>query len=212
VSKLYAAGFRTVGAIYAATQAELAARVEGVKAKGAERIWTGLRVKQPLWTELNFLCASCVMPRGVGHTKLKPLLELNPNPATWSAEAFKASRPAGLSAKTIDEICAATPAYLAWRAANSNIGPAAPAAAAGGAAASATPAGPQMVVVMTGFRDKALTAQLEAAGHIVADTVSKKTTHVVYPDGPEPTSTKLTKAKELGATVLSRAAFIALLS
>jgi DNA ligase (NAD+) len=218
VAKLYAAGFRTVGAIYAASQADLAARVEGVKAKGAERIWTGLRVKQPLWTELNFLCASCTMPRGVGHTKLKPLLALNPVPATWLAEIFKAARPAGLSAKTIDEICAAVPAYLAWRAANSNIQPAAvggagdPAAAGGaGTLAAPAPAGPQMVVVMTGFRDKALVTQLEAAGHIVADAVSKKTTHVIYPDGPEPSSTKLTKAKELGVIVLSRASFVALL-
>jgi NAD-dependent DNA ligase len=68
-----------------------------------------------------------------------------------------------------------------------------------------------MVVVMTGFRDKALVTQLEAAGHIVADAVSKKTTHVIYPDGPEPSSTKLTKAKELGVIVLSRASFVALL-
>jgi NAD-dependent DNA ligase len=230
VAKLYTAGFHTVGAIYAASQAELAARVEGVKTKGAERIWTGLRAKQPVWTELNFLCASCVMPRGVGHTKLKPLLALNPTPATWSPAAFKADRPAGLSAKTIDEICEAVPAYLAWRAANSNIGPAVcglPGAdakgshigtstAVGGAgvseATTPVPTGPKMIVVLTGFRDKALTTQLEAAGHTMADTVSKKTTHVVYPDGPEPTSTKLSKAKELGATVLSASAIRSLLT
>jgi NAD-dependent DNA ligase len=69
-----------------------------------------------------------------------------------------------------------------------------------------------MIVVLTGFRDKALTTQLEAAGHTMADTVSKKTTHVVYPDGPEPTSTKLSKAKELGATVLSASAIRSLLT
>jgi DNA ligase (NAD+) len=218
VAKLYAAGFHTVGAIYAASQAELAARVEGVKTKGAERIWAGLRVKQLVWTELNFLCASCVMPRGVGHTKLKPLLALNPTPVTWSAAAFKVDRPAGLSPKTIDDICEAVPAYLAWRAANSNIGPAIavpaepPSASADGSHIGTPAAGPKMIVVLTGFRDKALTAQLEAAGHTMADTVSKKTTHVVYPDGPEPTSTKLTKAKELGATVLSASAIRSLLT
>jgi DNA ligase (NAD+) len=212
VAKMYAAGFHTVGAIYAASQAELAARVEGVKTKGAERIWTGLRAKQPVWTELNFLCASCIMPRGVGHTKLKPLLVLNPNPATWSAAAFKASRPAGLSAKTIDEICEAVPAYLAWRSTNSNIGPSVSVTVSvSSTSVSEEEAGPKMIVVLTGFRDKALTAQLEAAGHTLADAVSKKITHVVYPDGPEPSSTKLTKAKELGATVLSASAMRALL-
>jgi DNA ligase (NAD+) len=226
VAKLYAAGFNTVGRIYAASQADLAVKVEGVKAKGAERIWNGLRVKMPLWTELDFMCASCRMPRGVGHTKLKPLLALNPNPQMWSRAALKAARPAGLSDKTIDEICAALPAYYAWRAVECNtIGPsssatAALAAAGGAGAAAAAPAiqaasaaaGSQMVVVMTGFRDKALTTQLETAGHIVADTVSKKTTHVVYPDGPEPTSTKLTKAKELGAAVMSVSEFRLLLN
>ena len=213
VAKLYAAGFRTVGAIYAASQADLAAKVEGVKAKGAERIWNGLRVKMLLWTELDFMCASCRMPRGVGHTKLKPLLALNPNPQTWSRAALKAARPAGLSEKTIDEICDALPAYYAWRAVECvGIGPSSTpvAAAVGGAGASA--AADQMVVVMTGFRDKALITALEAAGHIVADAVSKKTTHVVYPDGPEPTSTKLTKAKELGAAVMSASAFRLLLN
>jgi NAD-dependent DNA ligase len=59
----------------------------------------------------------------------------------------------------------------------------------------------QLVVVFTGIRDKALEAQLEAAGHIVADGVSKKTTHVVYPDGPVPTSSKITKAQELGISI-----------
>lgn len=241
VAKLYAAGFRTVGKIYAASQADLAAKVEGVKAKGAERIWNGLRVKMPLWTELDFMCASCRMPRGVGHTKLKPLLALNPNPQAWSAAALKAARPAGLSDKTIDEICAALPAYYAWRTEECvGLGPSsaiAPAAVGGAGASVSTAtaaapakAGSQMVVVMTGFRDKTLNTQLEAAGHIVADTVSKKTTHVVYADGPEtpsatgvyqpsrkaggaePASTKLTKAKELGAAVMSVSAFRLLLN
>ena len=203
VAKLYTAGFRTIGAIYAASPADLVAKVEGVKMKSAERIWSGLRVKMPLWTELNFLCASCRMPRGVGHTKLKPLLVLNPDPTSWSKTAMKAARPAGLSDKTIDDICAALPAYYAWRSTEcGTIGPSASILAEVESAGTGS-----MVIVLTGFRDKTLTAQLEAAGHTITDTVSKKTTHVVYPDGPEPTSTKLTKAKELGATVMSVSEF-----
>ena len=50
---------------------------------------------------------------------------------------------------------------------------------------------------------------MEAAGHTVAGTVSKKTTHGVYPDGPEPTSTKITKAQELGAKLMSVSEFLA---
>ena len=64
-----------------------------------------------------------------------------------------------------------------------------------------------MVVVFTGGRDKELEEKLQATGHTVADTVSKKTTHVVYADGPAPTTTKITKAKELGAQILSMSEF-----
>lgn len=201
VARLHAAGFTTLGAIYGATAADFAARVEGVKDKGAERIYTGLRVKQSTWTELTFLCASCVFPRGIGHTRLTPLLTLNPNPAAWDPTALAAAGPAGLSATTIHAICEAIPAYVAWRAANfpGTLSPAAATVAPVPVAAKADAA----TVVFTGFRDKALEAALTAAGHIIADTVTKKTTHVLYPDGPEPASTKITKARDHGAQILT---------
>lgn len=207
VAKMYAAGYRTLGKIYAATPAEFAARLEGIKDKGAERIWTGLRVKQATWTPLTFLVASSTMPRGVGHSKLTPLLALNPAPYSWSAAAFKAARPAGLSDKTIDAIVAAIPDYLAWL---DSTGFAAVAAAAPGPgplpAAGPGPEHP-ITVVFTGVRDRPLEAVLQAAGHTVADTVTKKTTHVVYADGPEPSTGKVAKAQELGIPVLSLSAF-----
>jgi DNA ligase (NAD+) len=205
VAKLFAAGYRTLAAVYAATPAELAARVDGVKTKGAERIWTGLRAKQSTWTELNMMVASCTMPRGIGHTKLKPLLSLTADPAAWNSAIFKAARPAGLSEKTIDEICAAIPAYLIWRTVNSlSVAPAlAPAPASALAEA--------LTIVFTGARDKELEAALVAAGHTVAAAVSKKTTHVAYPDGPAPTSSKITKAQELGAQLITVSALRATL-
>lgn len=200
VARLYAAGFTTLGQIYAASPNDFATRVEGVKAKGAERLHAGLRAKQSTWTELTFLCASCVFPRGIGHTRLTPLLALNPIPATWDATALAAANPAGLSTTTIQAICDAIPAYVAWRTANF---PGVTIATAVAAAAAAPPKADAATIVFTGFRDKALEAALTAAGHIVADTVSKKTTHVLYPDGPEPSSTKITKAREYGAQILS---------
>jgi DNA ligase (NAD+) len=210
VAKLYAAGFTTLKAIYAASVSELAARVEGVKAASAERIWNGLRAKQGTWTEVTLMYASCTMPRGVGHSKLTPLLAMNPDPATWSAAAFKMSRPAGLSDKTIDEIVAAVPAYLAWRLAAAPQVQAlqvqALQAVAPVAAAAAAPSVHSKVIVFTGGRDKTLEAALQAAGHQVADAVTKKTTHIAYPDGPEPSSTKITKAREMGIAILSASA------
>jgi NAD-dependent DNA ligase len=210
VAKLYAAGFTSVGAIYAASQADFAAHVEGCKGKMAERIWVGLRNKQSSWTELNFLIASCAMPRGVGHSKLQPLLVLNPTPATWSAAAFKASRPSGLSDKTIDAIVAAVPAYLTWRAANipASVTPVPITAAA---APVSVPDGPVMNVVLTGFRNNELESALQTAGHTLADTVTKKTTHVVHPDGPRPTSSKIIKAQEMSIPILTLSEMWALL-
>jgi DNA ligase (NAD+) len=199
VAKLYAAGYRTVGAIYTASADEFAAKVEGVKARGAARLWEGLRAGRAGWTELTLLVASCCMPRGIGHTRLAPLLAINPTPATWTVAGLTAgggSPPAGLTIKTVESIVAAVPAYVAWRAENFGATvfttPAAPAPAA---------AGPKATVVLTGFRDRVLEAALEAAGHTIADAVSRKTTHLVYPDGPEPTSTKITKARELGTAI-----------
>jgi DNA ligase (NAD+) len=195
VAKLHAAGFDTIGKIYAASQADFAAHVASCGPKMAEKIWTGLRAAQPTWTELHLMCASCTMPRGVGATKLTPLLALNPTPATWSAAAFQAARPAGLSDATIEAIVDAIPAYLAW-VSEAKLTP-----ATATVATTAPPSG--YVIVFTGTRDKALEAALAAKGHTVADAISKKTTHVVYPDGPAPTSSKITKAKEIGAKVLS---------
>ena len=183
----------------------------GCKGKMAERIWTGIRVGQPKWTEINFMVASCKMPRGVGHTKLKPLLTLNPNPVTWNAATFKAARPAGISDATIDAILEAIPAYQTWR--QENIAPMVslpPPVPTSLPTAQQVPA-TQMTVVFTEFRDKELRATLEAAGHIVADTITKKTTHVIHPDGPTPSSVKIQKAQSLGAAVMTATAFRALL-
>ena len=56
-------------------------------------------------------------------------------------------------------------------------------------------------------RDKALEATLQSKGHIVADAVTKKTTHLVHADGAAATSTKLIKAQEMGIKILSLSDF-----
>jgi len=206
VAKLYAAGFTDLKKIYAATPAELAAKVDGCKEKGAERIFAGLRVKQPTWTELNFMIASCTMPRSVGHTKLTPLLAINHDPRKWISEGktqFKGV--AGLSEKTIDAIIAAIPAYLSWKAAT-GLSVVATSVATSVVAKIPIPE-KQLVVVFTGVRDKALEARLLSKGHVVNDTVTKRTTHVVHADTGSTTSTKIIKAQEMGITIQSLSAF-----
>ena len=196
VAKLYEAGFTTIGKLYAASPVALGT------GKQAERTWAGLRASQTKWNTATLLCASGALPRGVSHAKIAPLLALNPNPATWSAAALQAARPAGLSDKTIEAIVASIPAYQEWLA---ETGFSVTASVTQKPAAEAKD---RMVIVMTGFRDKALETQLIAAGHLVAPAITKQTTHVLYPDGPAgspvPTSTKLDKATSMGIPIMPK--------
>ena len=210
VAKLYSAGYRTLKEIYAASLADFAARLEGIREKGADRIYQGLRASAASWTTLNFLVASSTMPRGVGHSKLAPLLAINPRVETWTASQFKAAKPAGLSDKTIDAIVEAVPAYLAWFATTGFSATASATSATTTSTATPIPVlkpSEQMVVVFTGVRDKSLEAYLESRGHVVADTVTKKTTHVIHADNSAATSGKITKAEELGIPILSLSEF-----
>ena len=202
VAKLYGAGFKTVGQVYAASPQDFVSRLKSVKAAMASKIYDGLRSNQSKWTELDFIVASSTMPRTVGRTKLTILLAKGP-PTTW--DTWIGHTIPSISHDSLMQIVDAVPAYMKWR--HENLGwthgvsllPQAPAPEGGG-----------LTVVMTGERDQAFIAALAAKGHTIASSVTKKTTAVVYPDlEAEPSSSKVTKAKELGIPVLTVSAFTA---
>ena len=196
VAKLVHAGFKTIGQIYAASEKEFMSRLSGVKAAAASKIYNGLRKNQHKWTELDFIVASSTMPRLVGRTKLAVLLEKGP-PNKW--HTFIGTTFPGISQDTLIQIIAAIPAYMTWRHANLNW--------ATVHTQTSLPEG-SLIVVMTGERDQTLLAELAQKGHSVGSSVTKKTSAVVYPDTEtEPTSTKVTKAKELGVPVLTVSQF-----
>lgn len=195
VAKLFAAGFNTVGKIYAATAADFEAHVEGCKGKMAARMFEGLRISQAGWTELDILVASSTMPRTVGRTKLAVLLALEPRVDKWST-TLPGQSPPGISPETIQHVIDAIPAYLAWKI--ENMGWANVKVPVKGQGQSQG-----RLFVFTGARDKDLIAAIEAHGDAMADTVTKKTAALIYPDGPLPTSGKVTKAQELGVPVLT---------
>lgn len=62
-------------------------------------------------------------------------------------------------------------------------------------------------IVFTGFRDKELEKQIEDAGGNIKNSVSKNTNVLVVKD-VEDTSSKITKAKELGIPVMNKQTFI----
>ena len=202
VAKLYDAGFKTVGQVYAASTQDFMSRMKSVKAAAASKIYDGLRSNQSKWTELDFMVASSTMPRTVGRTKLAFLLAKG-RPETWDSLIGK--KIDCISQDTLIQIVAAVPAYMTWRHENLGWTHGVPLLQATVAAS-----GDSLTVVMTGERDQAFIAALTAKGHTIGSSVTKKTTAVVYPDAEtEPTSSKVTKAKELGIPVLTVSAFTA---
>ena len=216
VAKLYAGGLRDLRAIFAASIADLS-RLPGIQARGATKIWTGLRAGQASWTELNLLVASNTMPRGVGHSKLTPLLRIEPHVERWP-RVLHGHAPSGLSLTTVHAIMAAVPAFLAWKEATGlfalhpltpppppppeHLHPTTYFPMMTSTVPTVPPTQP-MTVVFTGVRDKELEARLISRGHTVAATVTKKTTHVVHADGAETSTTKIQKARETGAVIMS---------
>lgn len=196
VAKLVHAGFKTIGQIYAASEKEFVSRLSGVKAAAASKIYNGLRKNQHKWTELDFIVASSTMPRLVGRTKLAVLLEKGP-PNKW--HTFIGTTFPGISQDTLIQIIAAIPAYMTWRHANLNWAT---------VHTQTSLLEGSLIVVMTGERDQTFLAELTQKGHSIGSSVTKKTSAVVYPDTEtEPTSTKVTKAKELGVPVLTVSQF-----
>jgi NAD-dependent DNA ligase len=203
VAKLYDGGFRTVGQVYAASPEEFASRLKGVKAASASKIYEGLRSSQSRWTELDFMVASSTMPRLSGRTKLTVLLAKGP-PTTW--DTLIGHTIPSISHDTLIQIVGAVPAYMTWRHENLSWVASVPLLPQ----TTTAPEGGGLTVVLTGERDQAFIAALVSKGHVVASSVTKKTTAVVYPDSEaEPTSSKVTKAKELGIPVLTVSAFTA---
>jgi DNA ligase (NAD+) len=208
VAKLYAAGFTDIRKIYAASVADIA-RADGFQTRGAERIHAGLRVKQDSWTELNFMIASCTMPRGVGHTKLAPLLEVNPDPASWILPLTTFPPLAGISAETVAEIQSIIPDYLRWRAESGlmlSLQLLCQKDKATEVKVKVKATG--LSFVFTGVRDAELESALESRGHQITNTVTKKTTHVIHADDAaagsvSSESVKIKKAREQGSTILS---------
>jgi DNA ligase (NAD+) len=65
-----------------------------------------------------------------------------------------------------------------------------------------------MIIVMTGFRDKELETKIKSNGGKVVGSVSKNTTILIHKDGAETNSAKFKKAAELGVDIISKSEFM----
>jgi NAD-dependent DNA ligase len=148
------------------------------------------------------MLASGMMPRGVGDTKLKALFQLKADPRTWST----LSSCEGWSKDALQSFLQTMSAYETWRTKDlpaipyPRIVQQAPLALG---VDSPNPAAPRGIVCLTGFRDAEFQKQMEAKGFTFANTVSKKTTHLIVKTTSEQ-SEKTKKAAEMGIRILTR--------
>jgi len=194
--KLVNAGLDTPGKICRASTATLVATVGKALGPKLAAQFAGLATGT---TELQWMVASNCMPRGIGETRLTALFAVEADPRKWSELP---AVPAGLSAETVQEILGAMPAYLKWRETQTPAGlPPFPILATPSTSVVAVTA-PQTqkgTVCFSGVRDKALEADLTAAGWKSVDSITKSLTLLVVPDGPLVATVKVKKAQDLGS-------------
>lgn len=154
---------------------------------------------------MSLMIASNLLPRGVGERKLKLLFEVEADPAKWTFESL--CNVNGWGSIGIQDLLKLVPDVLTWCRQHKTLGP-----QAACRVAPVTPVAPVVVkgsVVFTGVRDKDLEVRMAAAGWMMSDTLTKKTTVlVVADDGKESGKTK--KATEYGIRIMKISEFASL--
>ena len=198
VKKLVAGGIKTPYAFWTASAAELSALV-------GDKTGVNLHAQKDACskrlTEMDLMIASSCMPRGVGHTKLKSLFELRPNPRHWVAPLCEA--PDGWSVASYDAFRPVVSTYEKWRreefpqpAYPIQMDAPVPVATGG------------KIVCFTGFRDKELEKKMVAVGFTVASSMSKKVEILLIADDEEPKGAKVDAARASGIPVMRRSEFV----
>jgi DNA ligase (NAD+) len=179
--------------------------------KTGEALWSNLRKALDAADEKLLMIASSQMPRGIGETKLKALLELHPDPSRWKevAGAVAVAAPKGWTAQSLTTFLTEYAAsYELWRHSELSWIPY-PKRAAATSTTKAASTAPKQVLCFTGFRDKALEQAAQARGHIVSPSLTGKVTILLVPDGTsgQAPSEKVKAAQAKGIRILSRSEF-----
>ncbi len=182
------------------------------------KLYDNIHKAEEVATEVAIWRGCPVVPAGIGEKRWQSLFDAYPDPNQWTSVAH---RPDGWNEALWNDFQDSLPDALAWRTVDLDripirIHKAAKSGATGGAGAAGGAGAPAPVaargsVVMTGFRDKAMAAQMVARGWTEAASVTKKVAVIIIPDGEDPDSyesTKVAKARELNIPVMTRAAFI----
>lgn len=168
----------------------------------AKKVHPAIQTQMAKATEIDLMIASSLMPRGIGESKLKALFLLNPDPRQWPAKIQSCE---GWSTVALKSFYTKLPGYEQWR--RTEI-PSVPYPKISlPKPVSPTPGQVQkQFVCFTGFRSADIQAKLEARGHEVTASCTKKTSLLIVPDEAtlHSNTEKLKKARESGVRVLTR--------
>ena len=220
VQRLYENGYNTVPRLLKMTTANVTA-IDGFQERAATNIVTAIaKAVKANGNCVNWAVASNVFGRGFGTRRLKSIIDAFPTIASGDSPTMETlSGIPGIGAINAQQFIDALPDFHRFMKSvghacvrEAATGPTGPATVPTGPAhvptGPATPSGKfiNQQIVFTGVRDKEMEAMIEAEGGRVTSTVSKKTTLVVAKEVDE-RSSKITKAKELGITIMSLVAF-----
>jgi len=190
-ASLVEAGIQSPAALWAATP-ETLSKILGPKT-GAN-LHANLRSILSKVSELELMHASSTMPRGVGTTKLTSLFSVEPDPRKWAG----LSAPDGWTAESFQNFLSEFPKYEAWRKEIDWI----PYPVLATAVASVTPPA-NMVVCISGFRDKALEERAASKGYSLVSVFSSKVGLLLVPDGELKDTEKVKTARAKGIKIIT---------
>ncbi len=161
---------------------------------------------------MDLLIASNKMPRGCGERKLRSLFEIEANYTKWTPMRFGCDAPSGWTASSLSQFWMPFAEAKIWienTFADKNLKSQPPAMSCNGVNRPSVPVpkGTKGGVCFSNCRDKDLEARLVASGYEIHESVSKKTSVLVVPDGNDRETTKVKKARDLGLRIVQLSDF-----
>jgi len=214
VKKLYEAGFDDIGKILTMTKSQLMG-VDGFKDKLATNVVDGIKDAMKDVHEIVLMEASNNFGRGVGSKKLAIIIEAFPKileDDNYYPDKQELVKLNGVEQKTAQQFLEGLKSWRSYKS-KFNLGKYMRAATAASAAqtlplrSNVQQSFKNVVFVFTGFRNKALEEAIIERGGKVNQSISKNVNIVITKDD-DSSSSKITKARDLGLEVISLDAFV----
>ena len=210
LKKLYAAGFDNVDKILSASQVDLV-RIDGFKDKLATNIVEAIEHTMKSVDEILLMQASNAFGRGIGGSRITLITKAFPKILVddkYYPETNELIQLDGIERKTAEKFIEGLRSWRDYKKKNRL----ARFLTSGPPAANVVPKPPpqsfkDIVIVFTGFRNKVLEDEITARGGKINQSISKNVDIVIKKDD-DATSSKITKAQDLGLEIMSLETFL----